>query len=99
MKKKIIVTLTICALAFGLCIIALFPLVLCEADIPNDYIEAIDNQAKEAYSPILPLIPVYVTVDCFSFNTVYYTIHYFPFGTVGMSYKGNGGYNIEKPLR
>jgi len=31
-------------------------------------------------------------------GTVYYTIRYFPFGTVGMSYSEEGLYNIEKSL-
>ena len=31
-------------------------------------------------------------------ETVFYTIYYFPFGTVEMSYRAGEGYNMEKPL-
>ena len=60
--------------------------------------EAAAKQAKGLYSSRLPLIPVYVSMDRMEGGTVFYTIHYFPFGTVGMSYSEEGLYNIEKPL-
>jgi len=50
------------------------------------------------YSARLPLIPIHVSLDRMEQGTVYYTIRYFPFGTVGMSYSEEGLYNIEKSL-
>ena len=60
--------------------------------------EAAERQARGLYSARLPLIPVHVSLDRMEQGTVYYTICYFPFGTVGMSYSEEGLYNIEKPL-
>ena len=73
-------------------------LFICDIDIPEDYASAIKSQAKGLYSRTLPLVPVYITVDRYSAGIVEYTIYYFPFGTVGMSYREWAGYNIEKPL-
>ena len=99
MKRKIIFVVTLVfALALGLCIMTLNPIILYNTNIPDNYTEAIDDQSKGVYSWNLPLIPIYVTVDSYSCNTVYYAIHYFPFGTVDMSYMGNGNYNIENSL-
>ena len=101
MKRKIIFVVTLVfALALGLCIMTLNPIILYNnnTNIPDNYTEAIDDQSKGVYSWNLPLIPIYVTVDSYSFKTVYYAIHYFPFGTVDMSYMGNGNYNIENSL-
>ena len=99
MKRKIIFVVTLVfALALGLCIMTLNPIILYNTNIPDNYTETIDDQSKGVYSWNLPLIPIYVTVDSYSFNTVYYAIHYFPFGTVDMSYMGNGNYNIENSL-
>ena len=44
------------------------------------------------------MIPVYVRIDSYAEEKLYYTIYYFPFGTVGMSYVEGDGYNIEKSL-
>ena len=60
--------------------------------------EAAEQQARGLYSSRLPLIPVHVSLDRMEQGTVYYTIRYFPFGTVGMSFSEEGLYNIEKPL-
>lgn len=60
--------------------------------------EAAERQARGLYSARLPLIPVHVSLDRMEQGTVYYTIRYFPFGTVEMSYSEEGLYNIEKPL-
>ena len=56
------------------------------------------QQARGLYSRRLPLVPVLVRLDGMEGGTVFYTIHYFPFGTVGMSFSEEGLYNIEKPL-
>ena len=72
--------------------------VLKGAKLPDYYEEAVLSQAMGLYSQKLPLVPVLVRVDAFSEETVHYTIFYFPFGSVGMSYNRSDGYNIEKPL-
>ena len=77
---------------------ALHPVVVCRIDVPNNYLEAIESQSEGLYSSKVPLVPIFVSVDSFTEGRVYYTIHYFPLGTVGMSYAENDGYNIEKPL-
>ena len=74
------------------------PFVSCKEYVTPPLVEAAERQARGLYSPRLPLVPVYVSMDRMEEGTVYYTIHYFPFGTVGMSYSEEGLYNIEKPL-
>lgn len=74
------------------------PLVSCRVELPEHYIEAIESQSKGLYSNTLPLIPVYVSVDRFCDGRVYYTVHYFPLGSVGYSFMDSDGFNIEKPL-
>ena len=99
MKKNAIfgaILTAVLALILGLS--ALQPMVACNVDMPDQYLEAVEGQAKGVYSRMLPLVPIYVSVENFSQERVYYTIYYFPFGTVGMSYAENDGYNIEKPL-
>lgn len=61
-------------------------------------LEAVERQSKGVYSPKLPLILVRVSVTGYEEETVFYTIRYFPCGTVEMSYRAGDGYNIEKPL-
>lgn len=99
MKKKgariaAIVILLICALS----LLSARPIVFRSVDLPERYVEAIESQSRGVYSSKLPLVPVIVSVDSFSQGRVTYTIYYFPFGTVGMSYSEHDGYNIEKPL-
>lgn len=60
--------------------------------------QAIEGEAKGLYSKQIPLVPVYIHVDNYIENRVYYIIYYFPAGTVGMSYQDEDGYCIEKPL-
>lgn len=74
------------------------PVVSSNIEIPEIYMEAVKEQADGVYSKRLPLIPVYVRIDSFTDEKLYYTIYYFPFGTVGMSYVTGDGFNIEKPL-
>lgn len=74
------------------------PVIARSDDVPeNDYL-AIQDQAKGLYSSRIPLVPVFVNIDHIERDTVFYTIHYFPFGTVGMAYSKRDGYCIEKPL-
>ena len=75
----------------------IFPVLLGE-ELPESYEQSVLGQAAGPYSRKLPLAPVLVWVDGVSAETVYYTIFYFPFGSVGMSYNRSDGYNIEKPL-
>ena len=74
------------------------PVILNKAEIPQEYIKAIESQSKGVYSNTLPLVPIYISVDEYVDERVYYTIYYFPFGSVGMSYHNVDGYNIEDPL-
>ena len=99
MKNKILIAaIVVGILAFVLFILDSNPIISCKIDIPENCLEAIESQSKGIYSKTLPLVPVYISVDSYSAGKVCYTIHYFPFGTVGMSYIEGDGYNIEKPL-
>lgn len=99
MKKRVLTFASIIAvLILGISIVASNPIITYKTDISDNYIKAIKSQARGKYSTYLPLIPIYVSVDSVSEETVFYTIYYFPFGSVGMSYTENDGYNIEKPL-
>ena len=97
-NKKTAIGIIAVLLLMILCFFTMHPLFFCDMDIPEDYASAIRSQAKGLYSRTLPLVPVYITVDRYSAGIVEYTIYYFPFGTVGMSYREWDGYNIEKPL-
>lgn len=74
------------------------PVVFCNGiDVPEDVLRSVRGQAGGLYSHILPLIPIYVYVERYSeIGGIYYTIGYFPFGTVGMSL--GDGFHMEKPL-
>ena len=74
------------------------PYIAGKAKLSESQIEAIEEQARGRYSDALPLIPVFVRVDRVEGEQIFYTVFYFPFGTVGMSYLAGEGYNIEKPL-
>lgn len=99
MKKKIgiavVLTVAVIAVLFGF---SKRPIVSCDIEIPESYLEAAKEQAKGIYSKRLPLVPVYVSIEDYSEGVLYYTICYFPFGTVEMSYRDGDGYNMEKPL-
>ena len=73
-------------------------IISCDFDMPNTTYEAIESQAKGVYSNKLPLVAVYVNITDYSDEKAYYTIHYFPFGSVDMSFSESDGYNIEKQL-
>ena len=99
MKKlfKAIIFITI-AMIIVLRIFSANLIISCDFDIPHTTYEAIESQAEGVYTSKLPLIAVYVNVTDYSDQKAYYTIHYFPFGTVDMSYSESDGYNIEKQL-
>ena len=98
MKKVIVIIAVVAILITGLCILANNPIISDKSNLPPAYLDAIESQSKGVYSRILPLVPIYVSVDDIYSDRVFYTIHYFPFGSVGMSYTEGNGYNIEKPL-
>ena len=98
MKRKTVVTAAAAALIIALLAAAFCPVVHCEADIPKELLQAVKSQAKGFYSARLPLAAVYVSVNSFDGIRVYYTVYYFPLGSVGMSYSESDGYNMEKPL-
>ena len=74
------------------------PFIAYSDNLPKNYYSAVQNQAKGLYSSRIPLVPIFVSIDDLERGTVFYTIHYFPFGSVGMAYSQGDGYNIEKPL-
>lgn len=98
MKKMIIILISIVILIFFIRIFTCGPIISCRIELPAGYIKVIESQSKGQYSDTLPLIPVYVSVDCFCDGRVYYTVHYFPLGSVGYSFMDSDGFNIEKPL-
>lgn len=99
MKIRSFIVIVISAvLVFIVSLSVLHPVVVYKVDIPDHYQEAIESQSKGIYSSKLPLVAVYVSVDAIEDDRVYYTIRYFPFGKIAMSYAENDGYNIEKPL-
>lgn len=99
MKKKLITAgIVIVVLVLVLGAFASHPIIICSIEIPENYLAAIESQSKGLYSGTLPLVPICAVVHSYSENKVLYTIYYFPFGTVGMSYIESDGYNIEKPL-
>jgi hypothetical protein len=74
------------------------PIVSCDIDIPQESLAAVKSESEGLYSSKLPLVPIYVEVSDYSDGIVYYTISYFPFGSVDLSFSDTDGYNIEKPL-
>ena len=96
--KKIIPVVWLIVVALILSVVFVGPNILCEPQIPENYLKTIKNQSRGFYSLMIPLVPVRVVVDSFSGVEVCYTIYYFPFGTVGMSYIEGDGFSIEKTL-
>ncbi|MBO5935997.1 MAG: hypothetical protein J6Q79_00110 [Clostridia bacterium] len=99
MKKifKILIIITI-AIIIVLRIFSANLIISCDFDMPNETYEAVKSQAEGVYSNKLPLVAVYVDITDYSDKKAYYTTHYFPFGTVHMSYSEIDGFNIEKQL-
>ena len=98
MKKRFILPLCVFLLAAVLAVLAKNPIVQYKVEVPESYHAAIEGQAQGIYSNQVPLVPVYVRVTRYEEPRAFYTIYYFPFGTVGMSYANNDGYNCEKYL-
>lgn len=97
-KRGILAAVAAGVLALSLFVLAKNPVIIGGADLPQAYLTAIESQAQGIYSRNVPLVPVCVTVQPLEAQCVYYTIRYFPFGRVEMSYTPSDGYNIEKPL-
>ena len=98
MKKVLMAAIIVFVLISCFSVLASHPIIAPQKDLPAHYLEAIKTQTGGVYSRTLPLVPVFVSVDDVSQGKVYYTVFYFPFGTVGLSYTDGEGYNIEKPL-
>lgn len=96
MKKNII--LLIAAIVMAITLLYHKPVVSYKTELPQNYRQSIESQSQGIYSKKLPLLAVYVSVDECIEEKVFYTIHYFPFGSVKMSYSETDGYNIEKEL-
>lgn len=97
-KKAISVLVILFLILILLWQVSTRPVLLCPTAIPDAYRDAVISQSSGIYSRSLPLVPVCVVADSYENNTVTYTIFYFPFGSVGMSYSETDGYNIEKAL-
>jgi len=97
-KKTILFIALALLAAVLLAMLCANPIISAEGTLPQEYRDAIRSQAGGLYSRRLPLLPVAVTVEEVQQEKVFYTIHYFPFGTVGMSYHIQDGYNMEKTL-
>ena len=99
MKKLLTAILVISSiLVIVLGVLSSNPIVSCDIDIPQESLAAVKSESEGLYSSKLPLVPIYVEVSDYSEGIVYYTINYFPFGSVYMSFSDTDGYNIEKPL-
>lgn len=96
MRRKWIVPV-VCALLLLLAAAFRPPLIGGE-ELDEPQRAAVMSQAKGLYSERLPLVPLFVSVEKSSRDAVYYTVHYFPFGTVRMSWHAQDGYHIEKNL-
>ena len=98
MKKRILAGTAAVLLAVLMGLYAAGPAISWGVELPEACLDAVESQARGLYSKMLPLIPVRVSVTGYEEETVFYTIHYFPCGTVEMSYRAGEGYNMEKPL-
>ena len=97
--KKAMITLLIVAL-FGMTLacISSHPFVSRRCEEPEEYVAEIRAQSVGVYSKKVPLLPIYIFIEQFSAGRAYYTVHYFPFGTLGMSYSLTDGFCQENPL-
>ena len=99
MKKLLTAILVIASiLVIVLGVFSSNPIIACDIDIPEESLAAVKSESEGLYSSKLPLVPIYVEVSDYANGTVYYTINYFPFGTVDMSFSESDGFNIEKQL-
>jgi len=97
-RGLIIVLSVIVLLIVCLGIVSSHPFLTKKCEVPEKYITEIYAQSMGTYSNRIPLLPVCISIESYSGERVYYTIRYFPFGTVGMSFSPTDGFNQEKPL-
>ncbi len=97
-RKSFAIAVVIAVIAVVLACFCANPVLSCAFDLPPAYEAEIRNQAKGLYSSKLPLVLTYVKVNDFDGLAAYYTIYYFPFGTVEMSFINGEGWMVEKPL-
>ncbi len=97
MKRKWIAA-AVCAVLLLAASLAVRPPLTGGEGLTEQQREAVVSQAKGLYSARIPMVPLFVSVERSTEDAVYYTVHYFPFGTVGMSWHARDGYNMEKPL-
>ena len=98
MKKSCIIGCLLVLFAGLLVTLTLNPFLENDSDAPQEVVNIVYEQSKGFYSSKLPLIPFSIVIDDYSDEVIYYTIYYFPLGTVGMSFLEGEGYTIEKPL-
>lgn len=98
MKKSCIIGCLLVLFAGLLVTLTLNPFLENDSDAPQEVVNIVYEQSKGFYSSKLPLIPFSIVIDDYSDEVIYYTIYYFPFGTVKMSYRKTDGFNIEKQL-
>ena len=82
-KKAMIALLIVALFGMILACISSHPFVSRRCEVPEEYV---------------PLLPIYISIEQFSAGRAYYTVHYFPFGTLGMSYSLTDGFCQENPL-
>ena len=69
-----------------------------DRELPKQFKEAIAN--KMLCIPRYDILfPVEVTMEKLSNNRLFYTIHYWPMGTLKMSYSVIDGYDVEEHLK
>ena len=94
--KRFIILFFVILLLIIVILKAFFPIAICKIDIPNDVSKKIEDHSQEVYSPTLPLLPVCVVIDSYENNKYYYSVYYFPFGSVRMSLAEDGFYMEER---
>lgn len=92
----------------ALLIVALFGMILAcisshpfvsrRCEVPEEYVAEIRAQSVGVYSKKVPFFADLHFHRAVSAGRAYYTVHYFPFGTLGMSYSLTDGFCQENPL-
>ena len=93
-----IALLIVALFGMTLACISSHPFVSRRCEVPEEYVAEIRAQSVGVYSKKVPLLPIYISIEQFSAGRAYYTVHYFPFGTLGMSYSLTDGFCQENPL-
>lgn len=97
-KKAMIALLIVALFGMILACISSHPFVSRRCEVPEEYVAEIRAQSVGVYSKKVPLLPIYISIEQFSAGRAYYTVHYFPFVTLGMSYSLTDGFCQENPL-